>query len=106
MFNICRMDHEGSKTHCWRVEIGRRSRTYRRIFSDGPYGGRANAMQAARAYRDQLVAAHPCLATSTYCAIVRKNNRSGISGLTRVDRVERVRMLRLTAGASSVGESR
>ncbi len=88
MLNICRRDHEGSKTHCWRVEIRRQSRTYRRSFSDGRYGGRANALQAALAYRDQVVAAHPRLARSTYCAIVRTNNRSGISGLTRVDRVE------------------
>ncbi len=88
MRNICRRDHEGSKTHCWRVEIRRQSRTYRRSFSDGRYGGRANALQAARAYRDQLVAAYPRLTRSAYCAIVRKNNRSGISGLTRVDRVE------------------
>lgn len=65
MLNIFRRDHAGSKTHCWRVEIRRQSRTYRRSFSDGRYGGREHALQAARAYRDQVVAAHPPLARPT-----------------------------------------
>ena len=35
--------------------------------------------------RDKLVKSYPPLSKGAYCAIRKKNNRSGISGLTRVD---------------------
>jgi hypothetical protein len=88
MLNIRRLDHEASGTHCWRVTVQRQSRIHRRSFSDGQHGGRAQALQAAQAYRDQLVHTYPPLAMPVYCAILKKNNRSGVSGLLRVDRVE------------------
>ena len=48
--------------------------------------GSSHAFQAARLYRDALVNAHPPLSKPAYCAIRKKNNRSGISGLMRVDK--------------------
>ena len=45
----------------------------------------SSALQAAQLYRDKLVKAYPPLSKAAYCAIRKKNNRSGISGLTRVD---------------------
>jgi len=53
--------------------------------SDGRHGGRQPAFQAAKLCRDALVTAHPPLSKPAYCAIRKKNNRSGISGLMRVD---------------------
>jgi hypothetical protein len=89
MLNIRRVDHEASCTHCWRVTVQRRTHIHRRDFGDGPHGGRAQALDAAQAYRDHLIKTYPPLAMPEYCAILKKNNRSGISGLIRVDRVER-----------------
>ena len=86
MLNIRRVDHDASSTHCWRVTVQRRKRIFVRDFSDGRHGGRQPAFQAARLYRDVLINAHPPLSKPAYCAIRKKNNRSGISGLMRVDK--------------------
>jgi len=91
MLNIRRVDHDASSTHCWRVTVQRRKRLYRRDFSDGRHGGSDQALRAAQLYRDTLIQVHPPLAMPAYCAILKKNNRSGISGLTRVDKWERFR---------------
>ncbi len=91
MLNIHRVDDEASRSHGWRVTVRRRTRVFRRTFSDGPHGGSPQALQAAQAYRDALIEAHPPLSLPVYCAILKKNNRSGISGLARVDRWELVR---------------
>ena len=86
MLNIRRVDHEASSTHCWRVTVQRRKRIFVRDFSDGRQGGRRRAFQAARLCRDALINAHSPLTKPAYCAIRKKNNRSGISGLMRVDK--------------------
>ena len=88
MRNISRVDHEAFDMHGWKVQVRRDSRTYAKSFSDGRYGGSEHALRAAELYRDALILAHPPLSRLALCAIVRKNNHSGISGLTRVDRVE------------------
>ena len=85
MLNIRRVDHDASRTHCWRVTVQRRKQIFVRDFSDGRHGGRQPAFQAAQLYRDAFVNAHPPLSKPAYCAIRKKNNRSGISGLMRVD---------------------
>ena len=85
MLNIHRVDHDASSTHWWRVTVQRRKRIFVRDCSDGRHGGRQPALQAAHLYRDKLVKAYPPLSKAAYCAIRKKNNRSGISGLTRVD---------------------
>ena len=86
MLNIRRVDHEASSTHCWRVTVQRRKQIFVRDFSDGRHGGRQPALQAAQLYLDALINAHPPLTKPAYCAIRKKNNRSGISGLMRVDK--------------------
>ena len=85
MLNIRRVDHDASSSHCWRVTVQRRKRIFVRDFSDGRQGGRQPALQAAQLYRDALINAHPPLTKPAYCAIRKKNNRSGVSGLMRVD---------------------
>ncbi|HRB14789.1 MAG TPA: AP2/ERF family transcription factor [Nitrospira sp.] len=91
MLNIRRVDHDASSTHCWRVKVQRRKQLFTRDFSDGLHGGREAALQAAQAYRDMLVRTQAPLSKPDYCAILKKNNRSGVSGLTRVDRWELLR---------------
>ncbi len=88
MLNIRRVDHDASSTHCWRVTVQRRTQVFRRDFSDGRHGGSQEALEAARIYRDSLIQTHPPLSMPVYCAILKRNNRSGVSGLTRVDRWE------------------
>ena len=88
MLNISRVDHQASHTHCWRVTIQRQTHIYREEFSDGQYGGCQQALDAAEAYRDATLQTHPPFSKPDYCAILKKNNRSGISGLTRIDRWE------------------
>ena len=85
MLNIGRVDDDASRTHCWRVTVQRRKQIFVRDFSDGLHGGRQPALQAAQVYREKLVQAYPPLNKAAYCAIRKKNNRSGVSGLTRVD---------------------
>lgn len=88
MRNIRRVDHEPSGTHGWVVTVRRQSRIHRRSFHDDRHGGRAQALQAAQVYRDHLIQTHAPLALPVFYAILKKNNRSGVSGLLRVDRVE------------------
>jgi len=86
VLNIHRIDHDGSRTHCWRVIVQRRRRSYGRSFSDRRYGGSQAALVAAKGYRDEVIRSNPALSKPVYCAILKKTNRSGVSGLSRVDR--------------------
>lgn len=70
------------------MTVQRQAHIYREEFSDGKYGSCQQALAAAEAYRDALLRAHPPFSKPDYCAILKKNNRSGVSGLTRVDRWE------------------
>ncbi len=88
MLNIRRLDHDASHTHYWRVMVQRRTHLFRWDCSDGRHGGSEQALMAAQRYRDSLIQTYPPLAMPAYCAILKKNNRSGVSGLMRVDRVE------------------
>lgn len=85
MRNLCRVDHEASSTHCWRVTIQRRTELFTRDFSDGVHSGREQALQAALAYRNTVIETHPPFGKPEYCKILKKSNRSSVSGLTRVD---------------------
>jgi hypothetical protein len=67
----------------WQVTLQRQHRTYTRKFSDHRYGGTAQALDAAQAYRDGLLVQHPGMSRRAQCAILKKNNRSGVSGVTR-----------------------
>ena len=89
MLNIHRIDHEASCTPGWHVTIQRRNRVYSWMFSDLRYGGRAQALAAARVYRAALLSRHPPLTRQAQCAILKKNNRSGVSGVTRIVSIDR-----------------
>jgi hypothetical protein len=90
-YGIYRVDHEASRTHSWLVTIQRRGRIYNRRFSDRVYGGKRNALQAAKAYRNRLASQLQPLTRQELCAIRKKNNRSGVSGIIRVDVQEKSR---------------
>ncbi len=85
MHGITRVDHEASRTHSWLVRIQRRHRVHCRHFSDVVCGGRHQALQAAKAYRDSIMQKHAPLSRQEFCTIRKKTNRSGVSGVTRHD---------------------
>jgi hypothetical protein len=90
-YAIYRIDRDASRTHSWLVTIQRRGRIYNRHFSDRIYGGKRNALDGAKAYRDRLASRLPPLTRQEVCAIRKKNNRSGVSGVMRVDVEEKSR---------------
>lgn len=83
--HIYRIDHDRSRTHSWVVTVQRRGRVYSRHFMDTVYGGKRTALDAAKMYRDNLVACLRPLTRQEHCRIRKKNNRSGVSGVTRID---------------------
>lgn len=50
--NITRMDHE--KVRGYWVRVVKDGQLYQKLFSDGQFGGKRKAMEAARAYRDEI----------------------------------------------------
>jgi hypothetical protein len=86
--HIYRIDHDRSRTHFWLVTVQRRGRIYHRHFTDSVYGGKRKALDAAKTYRDNLIACLRPLTRPEHCQIKKRNNRSGISGVTRIDAKE------------------
>jgi hypothetical protein len=82
-YGISRVDNERSRTHGWLVTVQRRGVIYRRHFSDGTCGGMDKSLEAARGFRDEVVAAHPPFSMREYSNIVKKSNRSGVVGVCR-----------------------
>jgi hypothetical protein len=82
LYGITRIDHEGSRTHAWRVAIQRRGMIYSAHFSDGVCGGKAKALAAAKKWRNDVLATEAPMARADYCNIRRRNNRSGIPGVS------------------------
>jgi len=83
MFNIGRIDRASTRRHYWQVTIQRWNRVYIRNFPDRRHGGRDQALAAAQAYRDNLLAQHEPMTRQARCAVLKKNNQSGVSGVTR-----------------------
>lgn len=93
--HIYRIDHDISHTHSWYVTIQRRGRICHRHFTDSVYGGKRKALDAAKAYRDSLIAKLQPLTRQEVCRIKKKNNHSGVSGVTRIDTLENTGRRRL-----------
>lgn len=83
LYGITRIESERHRTFAWVVSIQRRNHIWRRSFSDGSYGGKAKALAAAKAFRDQILRQHPPMSRAEYCQIKRRNNKSGLAGVCR-----------------------
>ena len=83
IYGITRVDNELSRTHGWLVTIQRRSKIYRRQFSDGVFGSKAKALAAAKVFRDAIVAENPPFSRREHAEIRKKNNKSGVVGVCR-----------------------
>ena len=87
--NIRRIDNETNRTHAWFVQVQRNSRIVKKMFSDGVYGGKRKALQAAIRFHAQLLATVPAYAYQIgRRSILRRNNTSGIPGVGRYDVID------------------
>ena len=66
-----------------RVSFHRQGTHHRKCFSDSVYGGTAQALLAARSWRDQLLCAMPGVSKAVYVARVKATNTSGVAGVPR-----------------------
>jgi len=87
-YGIGRVDDDKKSMHRWVIHIERKRRVWHRSFSDGVYGGKAKALRAARAFRDELLVLHSPMTRAENASIRRSNNRSGVPGVFRQASVE------------------
>ncbi len=77
---ISRIDSK--HTHGWFVRISREGKIHSKMFSDGPHGGKDDALQAAIQYRDQYERDHPRkLEALRIRQSLPRNNSTGILGV-------------------------
>lgn len=87
---VIRIDSDS--THGWQVRVYRHGKTYSKLFSDRKCGGREEAFEKARAYRDELnaeVAAMPETAPRRRLILRNKGNTSGVVGISRTHKRDR-----------------
>lgn len=80
---ISRVDKHSTRTHAWVVRLQRNNRKVARTFSDGVWGGKAEAYQAACEFYRQMADIVPALPFAAYCDRLKSSNRSGIPGVSR-----------------------
>ncbi len=84
--NITRVDDDAKGMHAWIVTVQRQDERVSRPFSDGVHGGRKEALAAAIAYRDLLLARHSQFEHQVWVrSRLRRNNVSGIPGVGRYE---------------------
>ena len=83
LYGIYRIDNEKYHAHSWRVSLRRYGNRYIRNFPDLKYGGKRQALSAAKLYRDSLIEKHPAMTRRDYANVLRVNNRSGVPGVYR-----------------------
>ena len=89
MAHICRLDKGGPRgsgaTHGWQVrwrELGQPPRHYQsKLFSDGKYGGKEEAHQAALEFLKEVEEIQVSVERPPYAKVKSKRNRSGIIGV-------------------------
>ncbi len=84
--NIKRLDNDAKKDHGWIVTLQRKGAIIVKRFSDGTYGGKRVALEAAVEYRDSFLARDKPLDHQIWIRTrLRKNNKSGIPGVLRYE---------------------
>ncbi len=84
---ICRIDQPSHRTHGFFVRVSRRGKIHSAFFTDKRYGGREQALAAAREHQRKLAAklgAPVVMSRRDWAEIVRRKGRSGICGVQRV----------------------
>ena len=73
----------------WRVSFHRQGIHHRKGFPDSVYGGDAEALLAAKAWRDHLLCTLPVTSKAVFVARVKATNTSGVAGVTRTSEVRK-----------------
>lgn len=91
---ISRIDTEKNNTHGWYVRIRENGKVRSKFFSDRKYGGKANALNKARHYRNREVkevfenahSVRPEKAPQRVIVTKNKHNNTGVIGVQRIER--------------------
>ena len=78
---LSRFDFDDKGEHGYLVVLSRSGAPYRQRFSDGVYGGKREALKAARTWRQEIIDTYPAYTRQQYAAIKRRNNTSGHAGV-------------------------
>lgn len=85
---LSRFDYEEKGEHGYLVNLSRQGVKYVHRFSDGVLGGKREALKAARAWREEVIARHAPLSRQQYAQILRRNNTSGVPGVYAIKNPE------------------
>lgn len=86
--NISRIDNETNSTHAWLVQVRRNNRSAKKMFSDGVYGGKREALQAAITFHTKFLAEVSDYEYQIWLRTrLRRDNTSGIPGVARYDQI-------------------
>lgn len=83
---------DGTSTHGWQVRVYRGGKTHSRLFSDRTYGGKAEAFEAALAFRRELaaeIAAQPAPEPARRLVRANRLNQTGVTGISRTVKRDR-----------------
>ena len=81
MKGISRIDSRN--THCWFVRVYRDGQVHSKTFSDGVFGGKEKALEAAQSYRDEYERSHPPSHESKRLKTKPpSNNKTGVVGVS------------------------
>ncbi|GAB5521188.1 MAG: AP2 domain-containing protein [Rhodothermales bacterium] len=78
--HISRIDSHSIELHGWQVRVQRQKKQYSRFFADVEHGSPENALDAAKTYRDELMAELPASGSNPQAAAFARN-KSGVRGL-------------------------
>ena len=78
---IGRYVNPGASAGNWRVSIERAGKRHRKTFSDSSYSGAAEALNAAKIWRDQVFLQYPLTDKTTQTTKLNSTNTSGVAGV-------------------------
>lgn len=91
MIAIYRSFSEELQDYFWLVAMRRASGNIAKPFFFKHYGGEQEALRVARTWRDKMDAQFPLMKKADYCAVLRGNNKSGITGVNRLPGSKRLK---------------
>jgi hypothetical protein len=83
-YGITRIDQPDKKNHGFYVRITHEGERYQKYFPDKSNGGKTKALNAAKAYRDGILAKLPRSKQEAASRKKRRIKKSGVTGVTHV----------------------
>ncbi len=83
-YAIARIDLPGSSTHGWQVRMQRRGVKYAKYFADRGHGGPRGSYEAARRWRDELIARIESEERQARVCTRSARNSSGVIGVSKI----------------------